>query len=434
LERRLTGENDGAMNDVLKLAHVARPVITDQGLQRSRRYRPNVAVAFTGDLAHEVLHEERDVLAPLPERRHVDGQYIETIEEVVAERPLAHRLAEIDVGGGEHAHVDRDRPHAAHPLHLALLEHAEQARLEIEAQGADLVEEDGTAVSQLELAELARVGAGEGAALVAEQLRFDQRVGNGRHVDGDEGLVAPRAAPMDGPGDQLLAGAALAGDEHGCRGLGDLRDQLIDTHHLGMATNQALEGIGAFPSAGSGRRPQTEHLALERPRLERALDEEVEIVHGEGFHEVVVGAQPRGVDGGPHVPNGRGEDHHDRRVEGLDPRQNLDARLPGHPLIEHDHVNVAGPKDIERDAAVLGLDHVAGLLQDRAHGGPHALLVVHDEDGPAPYRGGMLAERRGHGWRGRSSTTYSLRPALALPVRWTHSGTTSPGFSAASSR
>src|SRR5712692_2569978 len=422
LERRLTGENDGAMNDVLKLAHVARPVITDQGLQRSRRYRPNVAVAFTGDLAHEVLHEERDVLAPLPERRHVDGQYIETIEEVVAERPLAHRLAEIDVGGGEHAHVDRDRPHAAHPLHLALLEHAEQARLEIEAQGADLVEEDGTAVSQLELAELARVGAGEGAALVAEQLRFDQRVGNGRHVDGDEGLVTARAAPMDGPRHQFLAGAALARDEHRRRRLGDLRDQLIDAHHLGMAADQALEAIGALPSAGRQRRPQAEDLALERSLFERALDEEIEIVHVERLHEVVVGAQPHGGDGGAHVPDGGGQDHDDGRVEGFDAGQDLDARLPRHPLIEHDDVDLASPEDVERHGTVLGLDDVAGLLQDRAHGGAHALLVVHDENGAAAHHGGMLDQCRRHGWRGRSRTTYSLRPALPVPERWTHSG------------
>src|SRR5690606_11057478 len=42
-----------------------------------------------------------------------------------------------------------------------------------------------------------------------------QRVGEGGAVDGDERARAARAAVVDGAGQQLLAGAGLAGDEHG---------------------------------------------------------------------------------------------------------------------------------------------------------------------------------------------------------------------------
>ena len=62
----------------------------------------------------------------------------------------------------------------AEPLDLALLERAQQLGLEIDPQAADLVEEERAAVGQLELAGLARVGAGEGALLVAEQLGLEQ--------------------------------------------------------------------------------------------------------------------------------------------------------------------------------------------------------------------------------------------------------------------
>ena len=66
-------------------------------------------------------------------------------------------------------------------------------------------------------------GAGEGAALVAEQLGLEQCVRNGRAVDLDEGLVAPPAGQVHRAGEQFLAGARLAQQQH--RGL-RLRDAL----------------------------------------------------------------------------------------------------------------------------------------------------------------------------------------------------------------
>ena len=45
---------------------------------------------------------------------------------------------------------------------------------------ADFVEKQRAAVALLELADAPPVGAGEGASLVAEQLAFQQRFGDGR--------------------------------------------------------------------------------------------------------------------------------------------------------------------------------------------------------------------------------------------------------------
>ena len=60
------------------------------------------------------------------------------------------------------------------PLELARLQHAQQLRLHIERQLADLVEEEGRAVRDLEAADLARQGPGEGALLAAEQLALHE--------------------------------------------------------------------------------------------------------------------------------------------------------------------------------------------------------------------------------------------------------------------
>ena len=81
---------------------------------------------------------------------------------------------EVAVGGGDDAHVDRAGLRAAHALELAVLQDAQQLGLQRDGQLADLVQEQRPPVGQLEAAELARQGAGEGALLVAEQLALDQ--------------------------------------------------------------------------------------------------------------------------------------------------------------------------------------------------------------------------------------------------------------------
>ena len=62
------------------------------------------------------------------------------------------------------------------------------------------------------------VGAGERAALMAEQFAFQQGLGKGRAVHRDHLPGGALAAAMDRAGDQFLAGAGLAGDQD--RGIG----------------------------------------------------------------------------------------------------------------------------------------------------------------------------------------------------------------------
>ena len=73
-------------------------------------------------------------------------------------------------------------------------------------------------------------GVGERSLDVAEELRFQQRLGNGRTVDLDERHVALRAAMVHGAGDQLLARAGFAGDQHRAA---RRRHQLDAMDHIG---------------------------------------------------------------------------------------------------------------------------------------------------------------------------------------------------------
>ena len=70
----------------------------------------------------------------------------------------------------DHADVDVDRLRLADAPDLAAIEHAQQLRLEVERELADLVEEQRAAVRGLDQALLVAGGAGEAALRVAEQL------------------------------------------------------------------------------------------------------------------------------------------------------------------------------------------------------------------------------------------------------------------------
>ena len=142
--------------------------------------------------ADQVPDQQRDVAAPLAQARQRDRKDVQAIVEIAPEAAVPHLLGQVAVGRGDDADVDVDRARTAEALDLPLLQHAQQLRLQLERQLADLVEEHGAAVRQLEAADLAGVRAGEGAALVAEQLALDQRRRQRRAVDDHERAVAAR--------------------------------------------------------------------------------------------------------------------------------------------------------------------------------------------------------------------------------------------------
>ena len=89
----------------------------------------------------------------------------------------------------------------------SFLQDAQQLGLRRGRQLRDFIQEEGAAVRGLEPTVAAVGGAGESAALVAEQFGLDQRVGKRGAVDRHEGLQPPLATLVQRPRDQLLAGS-----------------------------------------------------------------------------------------------------------------------------------------------------------------------------------------------------------------------------------
>src|SRR5580658_3926027 len=181
-------EEDGALDDVLELADVARPGVGREDVEGLRLDTRHVLLEALVELAEKVLDEQRNVPGSLAQRRQPDGDDVEAIVEVLTEDARADEFLQVAVGCGHEAHVDVDGLDTADALELALLQRAEKLDLHLHRNLADLVEEEGAAVGELEASRLARYGAGEGSALVAEELALDELLGNRGAVDLDERL------------------------------------------------------------------------------------------------------------------------------------------------------------------------------------------------------------------------------------------------------
>ena len=107
-------------------------------------------------------------------------------------------------------------------------------------------------MGRLELADLALGGPREGTLLVAEELAFQQRLGECGAVEAHEWPLTAIARFMDRAGHEFLAAAALAADEYGRPGG---RDPL----HLGQ---DALQGWTAAHDLAVVPEPPPQPLVL----------------------------------------------------------------------------------------------------------------------------------------------------------------------------
>ena len=160
-------------------------------LRCQRGHREPVA---GGDPRQEGLGKQLDVPVPLPEGRQGQGHDVEPVVQILPEVAPRGRGGQIEMGRADHADVHLPALLPSHPANGPRLERPQQLRLQLERQGADLVEEERASVGQLEEPGLGGDGSGKGASLVAEQLALEQVGRDRRAVDLDERLGA-RALP-----------------------------------------------------------------------------------------------------------------------------------------------------------------------------------------------------------------------------------------------
>ena len=177
---------------------------------------------------------------------------------------------------GDHAHVDLPLVLATDPADAATLEGTQEAWLELEGHLADLVQKQCPAVGALERPHVTGNGAGEGAALVPEQLALRQVGGHGATVEHDERARRPRARRVQGMRQHILARAGLAEERH--RHI-RLREALQSVEHVVHGLRPGAHAP-ELPRGGSvaRRRPFRPRGRFVRPDLEPGVFARVSVV------------------------------------------------------------------------------------------------------------------------------------------------------------
>jgi len=326
-ERSTAGQDDGVFQGVAQFADVSHPRLIGQELHRRRQKRQDARVE-----AHEkMLCQRHDVVAPLAQRRQVNLEDVQAKKQIVAKRPLGDLALQVLMRRRQYPDAQGVRLIAADGRHLVVFQDAQELHLHRHRDVGQFVEEDGAAVRQRQQARLRLCRARERAFDVAKEFALDEiRIERG-DVNREEGPLAPRAVAMHGAGDQLLARAALAGDEHARLARRHQRDPLEHHLHGGTGADHLFRRLDAF------LRRLTRRL-LKRPALEGAGDGVERLIEIKRLGEIV----ERAPFDRPHRGRKIAERRHDndRRIarqlfELGERRQSVEARQTH---VEHDGV------------------------------------------------------------------------------------------------
>jgi hypothetical protein len=260
------------------------------------------------------------------------------------------------------------------PTRSTGLEYPEQLHLQVERHLGDFVEEERAVVGALEHATVPALGARERPALVTEQLAFHERGRDGAAVDRDERAVATAAEVVHGARDDFLAGAALAGHEHGRRAGRDARQQREHRPHRLRAADDLAEPPGLLGVGG-----QLAQLTAEAARLRDLLEDVAQARDVDRLGEIVGDAAPERLD--RRLERAFAGDEHDGgRRRRIDDVEQLQPLAVGQIQVQQDHVDrmpgEMGARFVERERHG---DVVALLAGDGRQRGRRLLVVVDNQ-------------------------------------------------------
>jgi hypothetical protein len=131
----------------------------------------------------EVFDQHRNVFSSFPQRRHINRENVETVEEIAARRGRLDGRLQITVGSSYHADICLDGSSSADALKLVFLQKTQQSDLSLDGKLTDFIEEDRGSFCKFEPAKASLHGMGERTFLMSEQFRANQATRVGCAVD-----------------------------------------------------------------------------------------------------------------------------------------------------------------------------------------------------------------------------------------------------------
>ena len=254
----LVAEHEASLDAILELADVAGPCMSP-----CERERPGVESFARAVLVVQTLQkcarQQLDVIAASAQRRQAHDEYREAIEKILAQPAVAQNGFGRMVARRDDADVDGDLLGAADTDHAAGFEDAKHFRLQVERHFGDFVEEQRSAGCALEVTLVLSYGAGEGAALVPEELGFDQIRRDRAAVHCYDGSARARAVGVQELRSKLLAGTRFADQHHGGLRRCDAAQLRGDLSHFRRFANQLAVagrlGLGPHAHAKTAKTP-----------------------------------------------------------------------------------------------------------------------------------------------------------------------------------
>ena len=146
--RPVGGRDYGPLNHVLQFPHVSGPTVILESAHIVGSQRRDGAPHLGGEPTGKGRSQTYYVVAALAQRRQAERKHVQPVEEILTEFSLADGFLQIAIRRGQYPDVHLLGGRAADRIELALLEHAEQFRLQVERQFPDLVEKNGALVGQ----------------------------------------------------------------------------------------------------------------------------------------------------------------------------------------------------------------------------------------------------------------------------------------------
>src|ERR1700675_3769154 len=84
-QRTSAAEDNRPLHKVLQLPDVSRPMPIDESLHDLAWDGLNFTVHCAGELPHKIPDQQRNILAPLTQRRHANGKNVQAVEKIAAE-------------------------------------------------------------------------------------------------------------------------------------------------------------------------------------------------------------------------------------------------------------------------------------------------------------------------------------------------------------
>ena len=183
--------------DIFQLAHVTRKSILHEQVQRLRGKAANIFRKGRIGLGNKMMDKQRNIIFTLFKAGQSNGNYIQTIIEILAKLSTGDTIFQIPVGGGNNADIQINGTGAADPEYLSFLENVQKLYLHGQRHLTDFIKQNCTAGGRFQQTDLSAHRTGKGPLFMAEQFTADKVFGKTTAVEIDKGRLGVSTEFMD---------------------------------------------------------------------------------------------------------------------------------------------------------------------------------------------------------------------------------------------